>query len=165
MIRVKFLRIITIWILIIGAVVWLALGPGLRKYLETNKALIISELQRRSDNHAYVENVSGDFFSGIVLEKVTILTDLDPAHRPFLQADRVVLQIPISAALNRDFTPSSVHIDGFTVTLHIAADGSVAVPEWKFQSASDDSSKTKFSGLAGVDLPKGIKITLSLIHI
>jgi hypothetical protein len=157
--RVKRFRIVIIVVLLAAILVWIALGPGLRRFLETNGSMITSEVSRRTDDHVRIESLSGDYWSGIVIEGMIIYTDRDPAHRPLLEADRVVLHVPLSAIINREITASSVHISGFTVALHIDADGLIALPDWKISESPANGTKPLFAGWIPAQNRKGIDIT------
>ena len=155
----KHLRILTFGIIIIVILIWIALGPGMRKFLETNGSSIINEVKQRSDDHILIDRISGDFWSGVLIERLIIYADHDPEHLPLLEADMVTLKIPIGAILRREWEASSIHINGFNAVLHIDTEGKLALPDWTFRTARTDSTQPLTAGLSSIGKNSGIQIS------
>ncbi len=148
-VNVRVFRWVSVLILILAIGAWVALGPGMRRFLEKNEGMIIARVKAQTDNHMLIDRISGDFWSGVVLERLVIYADHDPAHLPLLSADRVILRLPLMALLDQEVNPSAIHIDGFTVVLHIDVDGSIALPEWTPETASSIRPTVLHAGMAG----------------
>ena len=132
---VKRLNVIILVIILVPIIIWFALGPGMRSYIERKSDEIIREVKRRTDENILIGSVSGDFWSGIKLERVVVYTDKDEPYLPLISTDEVTVKISLSNLLKGNATPTTVHISGFNASLHIGPDGKIALPEWTIQTA------------------------------
>lgn len=126
----KIIRVIVIIIILVPIILWVALGPALSSFLNARASDIADEVKQRSDGNLQIDSISGDFWSGIRLEKVVVYTDKDLSYLPLIVADEVIVHLSLINLLQKDFTPVSVHISGFNAALHIEPDGTIALPEW-----------------------------------
>jgi len=155
---VKRVRITIAVVILLPILIWIAGGPGARFYISRNGASIIADIARRSDENIRVGSISGDLWSGVTGKRVVIYADKDPAHLPLLSADTVHVKFSILDLFRLRLNPVRVHMDGFTVALHVAPDGSVALPEWSIRSAGDDGRAIR-AGYAAGSSSKSISVT------
>lgn len=142
-------RLLVFILIFLPLLIWFALGPALRIYLESNPQFIIDKIKKSSDNYVLVKSITGDYWSGFILNDVIVYTDNNPEHLPFLDAQKVIFHLPIKNLLLRQFIPSSIQIDNFNVALHIAEDGSIALPSWVSELAADSNYQLMRSGISG----------------
>jgi hypothetical protein len=160
--RLRIVIRILIVLTLLPIIVWAVFGPGMRFYLSRNGMRIIEDIKIRSDDHVLIGSLSGDLWSGVKAERVAVYSDKDPAHLPLLEADTIILRFSLLDLIRGQTTPGSIHIKGFNSSVHIAADGTIALPEWKFRTAmqSQSSYRAGFDGgAAGSAGLRGIRIT------
>ena len=126
-------------------VFWLALGPGLRMYLDARSPAIIEDLKLKSDGNLLLDSISGDFWNGIKVEKLVVYTDKTLAYLPLITADEIVARLSLTRLFQGDFTPASIHIAGFNAALHMEPDGTLALPQWTI-SINEDHTKLLHAG-------------------
>jgi len=128
-------KIILSVVVILLVAIYLALGPGLRIWINSNVDTISSNVSTRTDDLVHLGGLDGDFFSGFTATNVAVYSDKDINHLPLLTADRIIFTIPIGNILNSTFFPSRVEMHGYQVNVYIDEDGEVALPDLKLSFA------------------------------
>ena len=157
--RLRIVIRILIIITLIPIIIWAVFGPGMRFYLSRNSMRIIDEIKVRSDDHVMVGSLSGDLWSGINAERVVVYSDKDPAHLPLLEANTIILRFSLLDLIRGEMTPGSIHVKGFNSSVHIAADGTIALPEWEFRTAMYTTRPSHAGFTGGSAGLRGIRIT------
>ncbi len=157
--KVRIIRTVIFILILIPVLIWIALGPGLRFYLRGNGDRITSDIEEKSDGHIRIGSLSGDFWSGFTFERIMVYSDREIDNLPLLSADQITCRLSIIRLLQRNFTPNSVHIDGFNVTLQIDADGKVLLPEWQFRTSKKRNPLLHAGFIQAVDNKNGVKIS------
>ncbi|MFH1515944.1 MAG: AsmA-like C-terminal region-containing protein [bacterium] len=97
--------------------------------LNCNRDKILDYVDKHYSGQIGVGDISGNFFSGLVLEDLYFLHDKDNVSLPVWTGDKLTIKYNLSGIFSGKFTPGTVILDGFVLRIVQQKDGSFKFPQ------------------------------------